>query len=322
MENRSIAFYTLVAIVLFGLGYGLWIGVINKGTLSVSSTAPFSLQLDQEPGVTCQTSPCEFRVKAEIHGITIRKDGYIEYVKAIDVPRGQKTEIAVELEKIVKAEKAKASVTIPSVGNPFILQTDKARGLQSLVKKSTTKDGSKDEVIAYFARPFEYPSIMTTPDASLVWIINRTSATSASAAETSIYQIAVQPKTRTLIYTTSENVRGISASQSGKAVAVILANRIDLVDTESKISLAMTARASSEKLFAWKNEKSFFYVENGSGSSLGSAFLKRAALENPGKPDVIQAWKNTDETIIQLWNDTTNSRLIVKGTGADYIVAY
>ncbi len=318
MENRSIALYTLIAIVLLGLGYGIWVGIINKGTISVKSIAPFSLQLDREPVLTCQSSPCEIRVKAGIHGITIQKTGYIEYTKAVDVPRGQKTEVAVELEKIVKAEKAKSSIAIPSIRNPFILQTDKTQGLQSLVKKSTTKDGSKDEVIAYFARPFEHPSIMTTPDASLVWIVNRTNATSASLAETSIYQIAVQPKTRTLIYTTSEDVHGISASPSGKMLAVILANRVDLVDTGSKISLAMTAQVSSEKLFAWKNEKSFFYAE----SLGGSAFLKRATLENPGKPDTIQAWKNTDETIIQLSHDVANSRLIAKGVSADYVVAY
>lgn len=316
MENRSIAIYTLIAIILVGLGYGLWVGVINKGTLSVMSAAPFSLQLDQEPVLTCQTSPCEFRVKAGVHGVTVRKDGYIEYAKAVSVSRGEKAEVVAELEKIVTAERLKERVTIPSPKNPFVLQTDKTKGVQSLIKKGDGK--SEDEVIAFFSRPFENPKIITTHDASLVWIVHRTKSTETSAAETSVYQIAVQPKTRTLIYTTPESVLGISPSESGKMVAVLLENRVDLVDTTSKISLAMTAHVDSEKLFAWKNEKSFFYVENTGGST----FLKRATLENPGKPDAVQVWKSDEEAIMQLYNDAVNSRLVVKGKGADYAVAY
>lgn len=318
MENRSIAIYTLIALICVGLGYGLWVGVINKGTFSVSSTAPFSLQMDQNQEVICQTSPCEFRVKAGMHGVSVRKDGFIEYTKAVDVLRGEKTEVVVELEKIVKAETSKERLTIPAVRNPFVLLTDKTKGVQSLVKKTS---GKADEVIAYFSRPFEQTKIITNNDASLVWIVNRTRATAATAAETSIYHIHTQQKTRTLIYTSPEEVRGISASSSGKMVAVILANRVDLVDTDSKISLAMTARVESEKMFAWKNEKSFVYTEQDGGAA-GSVFLKRATIENPGKSDTIQAWRNGEETLTQLYNDAAKSRLLVKGKVSDYVVAY
>lgn len=309
LDSRKISLWIISIILVVGMGYGLWNGLINKGTLSIASAAPFSLQIDTESVFTCQASPCELKVKAGPHLVMIRKDGFIEAYRNLEVPRGSMTSATIELEKIVKAEVAKERVVIPVMPNPFVMQTDKNRNIQALVKKSAGKD---NEVIAYFSQPIQNAKIETGVDERIVWVLDQ------RIGGSSIYQVQTEQKTRTHIYSTTDNIRGLVPSQNGRVLAVLLENRVDLLDTTSKIALPLNVRMSTAQHLAWKSDTVLLYLEN--TGTLQS--LKRVMIENISKPDVIHAWNSGDEVILEVANDPKNSRLLVKGKNRDYVVAY
>lgn len=321
MENRSIAFYILIGLILLGVGYGVWSGFLNKGTISIATSAPFSVQIDTDPVFTCSSSPCEFRVKTGPHSVAVKKDGYSDYAKLVDVSMGNKTELRVELEKIVRAQVMSEEFVVPKIENPFVFQIDKNTGLQSIVKKS--KDVKiDDEVIAYFSRPFESPKIQTNADQSIVWIVDKGKVSS------SMYKVDVQKKSRMLVYETKDKIRGIVPSESGKVLAVVLGNRVDIVNIGEKNMTTVTLKSTldSEKFFAWKSDNIFFYIDhNGESGTNVAAFLKRSYVNNIQQEDAIRAWTPLEDSIEQIVHDAkggSGGRLVVIGKKANYAVNY
>jgi len=321
MENRNIALYVLVGLIVLGIGYGVWSGFLNKGTIAITTTAPFSAQIDTDPVFTCSSSPCEFRVKTGSHSVAVKKDGYSDYAKLVDVSMGSKTELNVELEKIVKAQVMSEKFVMPKIENPFVLQVDKNAGLQAIVKKSGDPKVD-DEIIAYFSRPFESPKIQTNTNQSIAWISDK------GRASSSIYKVDVQKKSRMLVYETKDTIRGIVPSESGKVLAVILGNRVDLVKIGEKNTTTITLNSTldSEKFFAWKSDNVFFYVDhNGESGTNLAAFLKRSYMNNIKQEDAIRAWIPLEDSIEQIVNDakgTNGGRLVVIGKKANYAVEY
>lgn len=321
LENRQIGIYTIIALVILGVLYGLWAGILDKGTINISGPAPFSVQLDNANPFICQSSSCIFHVRADTHAIVMRKDGYLDTSKVLAIGRGKQIELSADLEKILKVENADEKVTIPKIDNPYTLQTDAKTRVQSLVKKVGDGKEEKEEVIAYFSQPFEHPRMVTSSDDSHVWIIEKTTDGS------SVYQIETGKKSRNNIYTTSEDITGIAASQSGKWIAILLANHVDLISISSKMTLTLNATVDTYQQFAWKDDKTFFYMEKSSASQNTSSSaktfaLKRAITTNPVKPDTIQTWTTAEETITQIANDPQKNQLLLKGKSNDYVVAY
>lgn len=316
MENRSIAAYLLGALVLLGAGYAVWTAVISKGTIAVigdgvavvggGTRAPFIVQIDSDPAFICNASPCEFRVKTGAHSVSVHRDGYSDFTKAVSVSMRGRTEVSASLEKVIKAEAMSEKFVVPVVKNPFVLRIDKDSGLHSIVKD--------DAVIAYFSRAFERPRLLTNTNQSIVWIIDHARPIS------SIYQVDVVKKTRKLVYETSDAVRAIVPEESGKSVAVVLGNSVDLVTVDASASgtstftMTLPVALESEKVFTWKDTGVFFYMDSG--------LLKRGYLDNPQRHDNIRAWAPAEDAIIGLVNDAASSRLVIIGKKASYEVKY
>ncbi len=318
MENRSIAFWTIIVMIIAGLAYGIWTGFLNKGTLSVGGGAPFTVTLDEEEPVVCQVSPCSFKVATGEHLVHMEKPGYLEMVKNIEVVRGEETIVAADLQKIVSVVKAQ-KVTIPAVvANPFVLKTSAEK--QALVKKS--RESEAEEVIAYFARPLKSAKTYTVADASMVWVTDSAasladSAAEASLAETIIYQIDVAKKTRHQLWQTSEKIMGLMPSTDGKFLAVLTPKNIELFNTHTRSRVTMSATISSEKLVTWAGDGDFFYVDR-----VGSVmYLKQTSLKNPLKPNTIQAWESEEDTIMQIWFEPARQSVFLKGEKDGYQVA-
>lgn len=306
---------------MLGIGYGVWNGFINKGTIAIATSAPFSAQIDTDPVFTCSSSPCEFRVKTGSHSVAVKKDGYSDYTKLVDVSMGNTTELRIELEKIVRVQVMSEEFVVPKIENPFVLQIDKNTGLQAVVKKS--KDiKMDDEVIAYFSRPFESPKIQTNVDQSIVWITDKGKISS------SIYKVDVQKKSRMLVHETKDKIRGIVPSESGKVLAVVLGNQVEIVNIGEKntTTIILKSTLDSEKFFAWKNDNIFFYVDhNGESGTNVAAFLKRSYVNNIQQEDAIRAWTPLEDSIEQIVNDAkggSGGRLVVIGKKAHYAVNY
>lgn len=296
MENRSIAFWIIIIIVIAGIGYGIWTGFLNKGMLSITESAPFTVTLDEEVPVACQQNPCSFKIATGPHLIRVEKQGHLEMIKSIEVARGEETVVAAHLQKIVSVVKTQ-SIEVPAlVANPFILKTSAEK--QALVKKST----QGEDVIAYFARPLKNAKTYMVADASMVWVTD--SDPLNNKGETIIYQIDVAKKTRHQLWQTSEKIVGMMPSGDGKFLAVVMPKSIELFDTQTRGHTSVSAAVESEKLVTWVDgeEKSgqageIFYVD----SQQGVMYLRRATLENPLKPDTIQAWRSEEDVIERIW---------------------
>ncbi len=335
MESRKLAIYTLLGVVALGLIYGLWVGVINKGTLGIVSSVPFSVQIDNEMPAVCGTSPCEFRVKAGAHTLVIRKDGFTDYAKQIEAPRSERTEVVVTLEKIVKIESVVEKKDPPAIANPFVIQTNKVSGVQALVKKGEKKSDS-DETIAYFSQPFTRPKIVPSRDGAYAWIDDTKEVISEESDlvryNWSLYQVDTKQKRRTLVYTMTSTDKGASymPTEDGRFVAIFLKDQIDVVNTASggvktlniQLDIGAGGTNNPRNLFAWKDSNVFFFVEAASGSSTdGGVELKRSSLENPSQEDLIGSYSATD-TIRMIFNDIASGELRIKSADADSVVKY
>ncbi len=287
MENRSIAFWIIIIIVVAGIGYGVWTGLLNKGTLSIAENAPFTVTLDEEAPVVCQQNPCSFRIMAGPHLIRVEKSGYLEMIKSVEIVRGEDTMVAAGLQKIISVMKAQ-NVEVPAVvANPFILKTSAEK--QALVKKSP----QGEDVIAYFARPLKNTKTYIVADASIVWVTD----SEASGDATTIYQIDVAKKTRHQLWQTSEKIVGMVPSGDGKFLAVVMPKSIELFDTQTRGHTSVSAAVESEKLVTWVGAGEIFYVD----SQQDAMYLRRTTLENPLKHHTIQAWRSEEDVIERIW---------------------
>ncbi len=219
-------------------------------------------------------------------------------------------------QKIVAVEKEKTRTAIPTrAANMFSLKIDKETGRQSLIKKAATKEKA-EEIIAFFAQPLKNAKIVMTPDASKVWIEERVKAYS-DEEETSIYYIDAEKKSRTLISTIPGKILGMVPSESGSWIAVLTTAKIILVNMQTKKETEIPASVSAPELIAWSSGETFWYIE----IEEERMQLKRIAMESADKPEMIQSWDDSEETIEQMYFLDAEKKMLIKGKSADYMVA-
>lgn len=130
----SIIFF-LICLAL-AVGVLLWTFVLNKGKVTVSGAAPFSISVSGQKKV-CTVSPCTFTLQPRVHTLEVSKDGYETFSERVTVPRGDTVQVAPTFTFIPKlTDVGEAVVAFPGapLKSPFV----KTATLQNFPKNTRT----------------------------------------------------------------------------------------------------------------------------------------------------------------------------------------
>ncbi len=158
-------------------GVFMWMVVLDKSTISVTTDGPYFLEVEG-PGVkgvkkvSCDESPCVVSVPSGKYTLKMKRGGYFDEEKIVNLDRGEDVMVEVNFLLIPTIEETGTlndnDPVIQAVFEPedlskrFSIDMDPTYNKQRLNFHDDSKE--KWEVWAYFDRELETPQIFPSPD--------------------------------------------------------------------------------------------------------------------------------------------------------------
>lgn len=319
MSKRFISLCILAAIVLGFIGYVLW-KKFDTGTVTIIEPAPFTFMFDTSDMVTCTSGTCTLTLSSGSHDVLIAKSGFVNFLAQVNIERGKNIELKPSLLKVLTVEaRPLTTYTLPKIDNPFVLRVD-ADGKTSLVRKASN-GSKKDEVIAYFARPFTSPNISTDKTGQYAWIADGKRSEN-DASEKSIYRVNVKEKSRKAVFSTTKSILSVIPSPIGSSALIILSDEVDVVNSDGNIVAKLLVGGQNEKTITWGGESILYIIQHGQTEDT----LSRTLLDDGNgsvqmkKIEEISKWNSSVDTIQFVYVDEKLHELHIQGKKKAYAV--
>jgi hypothetical protein len=152
-HRRQMFFGTIIALIITGsIAYYFWGNLINFGTLSVYSEAPFTISFyDENKDYECKVSPCEIVGKIGEKNFFVKKEGYKTEITSVDFKLWRTVEKTIDLKLIPRFSQTDKEVSEEKTEYSFVI--DGSNQMQKMVDVS-----DKDQTaIVYFPKRLENP---------------------------------------------------------------------------------------------------------------------------------------------------------------------
>jgi|GEM_PF-4537708 len=317
MSKRFISLCILAAIVLGFIGYVIW-KRIDTGSVTIVAPAPFTFMFDTSDMVTCTSGTCTLILSSGSHDVLITKSGFVNFLAQVDIERGKNINLKPSLLKVLTVEtRPLTTFVLPKINNPFVLKLD-ADGKTSLAKK-TSGGLKKDEVIAYFARPFISPRIMTNIAGRFVWIIDGKRSEN-DTSEKSIYRVDIKAKSRKSVFSTKKAILSVVPSPIGSSALILFSDEVIVVNSDGNIAAKLLVGGQTEKTIAWSGESTLYMLQHGQAEDT----LSRTVLDDSNgsvqmkKIEEIFTWKSNADAVEFLYVDEKLHELHIQGKKKAY----
>lgn len=318
MSKRFISL-CIIAVIIIGFAGNIVWKKINMGSVTINVPVPYTFMLDTSDMITCTTGTCMLTLPSGSHDVLITKFGFVNYLAQVNVERGKNVELKPLLQKVLTVEtKPLVTFSLPKIINPFVLKTD-ADGRTALAKKAG-KSG-KDEVIAYFARPFTSPKIASDIAGQFVWIADGKKSENDSS-EKSIYRIDTKEKSRKAVFSTTKSIQAVVPSPAGSSAFIVLPDEVNIAKSDGNVAAKIQIAGLTEKNMAWDRESALYLVQHTSTEDI----LSRAELDNSNgfvqmkKMEEISRWSADTDVIQFIFVDEKLHELHIQGKNKAYII--
>ena len=309
ISKKTVSVVILIGIAVFFTGRFIW-QKYDTGSLTITVAPTYSFAVDTSDAVTCPSNSCTLTLRSGEHPILITKDGFINFFTTVTVTRGQMTPFSPTLQRVPKIETRTTSKYVPPKNvSPFSLSIDK-NSRQVLMNKA--------DVVAYFARPFNAPIISSDASGKFVWVVDQ-KKTGVDGSISSIYLVNTAEKSRSVVYTSSSEIRGIFPSPNGALLAIVLPDELDMIDHSGAITAKVLASSLNEKSIAWQLDTVMYFIDHVNTGDI----LKRAELSSTGKiaPNAlstISTWTPDKDVIDFMAIDQTSQEIRIQGKKTAY----
>ncbi len=318
MSKRFISL-CIIAVIIVGFAGNIVWKKINMGSVTINVPVPYTFMLDTSDMITCTTGTCMLTLPSGSHDVLITKFGFVNYLAQVNIERGKNVELKPLLQKVLTVEtKPLITFSLPKISNPFVLKTD-ADGRTALAKKAG-KSG-KDEIIAYFARPFTSPKIASDSAGQFVWIADGKKSDS-DTSEKSIYRIDTKEKSRKAVFSTTKSILAAVPSPAGSSAFIILPDEVNIAKSDGNVAAKIQIAGLTEKHMAWDGESTVYLVQHTSTDDI----LRRAELDNHNgfvqmkKMEEISRWSADIDVIQFIFVDEKLHELHIQGKNKAYII--
>lgn len=318
MSKRFISLCILAVIIVGFIGYVSW-KKIDTGSVTIIGPAPFTFMFDTSDMITCTSGKCTLTLASGSHDVLITSTGFSNFLAQVNIERGKNVELKPLLQKVLIVEsKPLVTFSLPKITNPFSLKTD-ADGKTALVKKA--EKSGKDEVIAYFARPFISPQIASDKLGQFVWIADGKKSEN-DASEKSIYRIDTKEKSRKAVFSTTKFIQAVVPSPAGSSAFIVLPDEVNIAKSDGNVAAKIQIAGLTGKNMAWDGESTLYLVQHTSTDDI----LSRAELDNHNgfvqmkKMEEISRWSVNSDVIQFILVDAKLHELHVQGKKKAYVI--
>ena len=319
MSKRFISL-CIIAVIIIGFAGNIVWKKINMGSVTINVPVPYTFMFDTSDMITCTTGTCMLTLPSGSHDVLITKFGFVNYLAQVNVERGKNVELKPLLQKVLTVEtKPLVTFSLPKVTHPFVLKTD-ADGKTALVKKA--EKSGKDEIIAYFARPFTSPQIASDIAGEFVWIADGKKSENDSS-EKSIYRINTKEKSRKAVFATAKVIQAVVPSPAGSSAFIVLPDEVNITKSDGNVAAKIQIAGLTEKNMAWDGESALYLVQHTSTEDI----LSRAELDNSNgfvqmkKMEEISRWSADIDVIQFIYVDEKLRELHIQGKKGGYVVS-
>lgn len=222
--RKKLYLWGLIALAVSGGLFVLFAIFLNRGTLTVVAQAPFSLEISGVRSQTCVDSPCSTVLAPGDYTIILKKAGYSDVTREINVPiLGEHTE-EVEFQFVpaireLGPEEELQLFTEPQIENESLsdltlfyedqyvtyLAPDPETGRQTLYYRALSRDPSdsqglklgEETVATSFTRNLTtYKIVPAIADQQKIAVIDASSTPGSDAAESTLYIVDLELKER------------------------------------------------------------------------------------------------------------------------------
>ncbi len=203
-KKRMIALASIIILLIFSsIAYFIWANFLGASRLTITAKAPFTVEILGEKTYNCDESPCKIKTGNGAKTLLIKKEGYEQTIKNVNLRPGESEEVNIEF-KIVPFLSKAANFPTVGEGTSYTLVMDSNNGMQKLVDESDNLASA----IVYFQKQIQNPQIFSSKNTVLIIEKNSTSPKA--------YKVNTLTKSRELIEADFGNITDGSWSPNGK----------------------------------------------------------------------------------------------------------
>lgn len=295
--------FGIIFIIIAIISGQIW---INKGQLIVENiNPPFVADFPRYGKITCNLEPCIFNIKPRKYNVTIKKDGFFESSKIIDIKLWEKTKWEAELKKIpviLPLDDLPDDFIVnfyphPPVGeNPYAINKEGEVFFLNLKTGQLFKGVGEGKILISEFENIDNAKIY--PSKNFVYLV----------ANNNLYEIDINKKNKYQIYSGNniENVKSeenaIFIQESGKIYVKLNENSV-FEDLPFNTNLELICALDRQNIFAVSYEKTAEKIQTDFVKIDIENSIVNKIIDSIGELVPIKiACKNSNSFLIQLEN--------------------
>jgi hypothetical protein len=193
---------TFGAVLLLSTAVFTWMVILDKGTITVTSVAPYSISAEGDSlkvpkTKDCEKDVCDFKLPTGAYDLTFRKSGHENTSYSVAIARGETSTVTIDFDYIPTVEDAGNYEEYINIFEPedmsdhFSFEMDEEYNKQRLIYTDPVDGGTL--IWTYFDRELIDPVVFAHPDLTHILAVDR------AKAPHELYWIGGEPPSRSYI---------------------------------------------------------------------------------------------------------------------------